>query len=75
MINSMKKEDINWMPPVRDDEHGWLIIDGKDWWITDWHHYDDFGQSIETVRATRDGKEVEVYSMDEGLTWHTELND
>ena len=70
----MQKEDINWMPPVRSDENGWLIIDGKDWWITNWHHFDDFGQSMETVTATRDGKEVEVYSMDEGISWHTEMD-
>ena len=64
------------MPPLRDNEHGWLIIEGLAWNITRWHHFDDFGQTIETVTAKHPNtrQEKEVYSLDEGLSWHTELN-
>ena len=76
MINWIEKEEISWMPPVRANEHGWLIMDGVNWLITKWHHFDDFGQTIETVTARHPStrEEKEVYSMDEGLTWHTELD-
>ena len=65
------------MPPLRSGpkEHGWLIIDGEQWHINNWHHFADFGQSIETVRAKSPaGKWVEVYSLDDGLTWISELD-
>ena len=77
MINWMTKEDIVWLPGLRPQDDGWIVIDGTDKYeITNWHHFDDFGQTIETVTAknmsTRE--EIEVYSMDEGHTWHSELD-
>ena len=70
-----KDKIITWCPPLNDRQgHGWLIIDKWTWTITNWHSFDDFGQTIETVRAERKGKEIEVYSMDEGLTWVSDLD-
>jgi hypothetical protein len=78
MINCKEKENISWMPPVRAGDHGWLIVEGEEWLITKWHHFDDFGQTIDTVTARHSGalscKEMVFYSMDEGLTWCTELD-
>jgi hypothetical protein len=73
MINWREQADITWLPAVTKYECDWLIIDKIPWPITKWHHFDDFGQTIETVTAKKDDEEIEVYSMDEGLTWHTEL--
>ena len=73
MINWTEKLDITWMPPLRSHENGWIIVNGEQFLITKWHHFDDFGQTIETVTAKRNGEEIEVYSMDEGLTWHDEI--
>ena len=76
MINWMKKEDITWLPPLRNNEHGWLNIEGTICLITNWHYFDDFGQTVETVTArSPEGELTEFYSMDEGLSWHTELSD
>ena len=75
MINWKEKEEISWLPGLRSGDHGWLRVGGETWIITKWHHFDDFGQTIETVTAVRDsGEKIEVYSIDEGLTWHTELD-
>ena len=73
MINWREKLDITWMPAITKDECDWLIIDKEPWAVTNWHHFDDFGQTVETVTAKRDDMEIEVYSMDEGLTWHDEI--
>ena len=75
MIDWVTKEDITWMPPLRSAEHGWLIVEGKSWFITKWHHFDDFGQMIETVDAKNGetGETNQFYSLDEGQSWHTEL--
>ena len=75
MINWMTKEDVRYMPPLRDEDHGWLIIKGENWLITNWHHFDDFGQTIETVTVKHplNNETQEVYSLDEGQSWHTEL--
>jgi len=76
MINWNIVEDITWVPPLRNNEHGWLNVEGKMWLITNWHHFDDFGQTIETVTARSPAGELtEFYSMDEGLSWCTELRD
>ena len=77
MINWMKKEDITWLPGFRPNENGWIVVDGTEKYvITDWHHFDDFGQTIETVQAKNlaTGDSIEVYSMDEGHSWHSELD-
>ena len=72
----MKNEDITWMPGLRPNEDGWIIMDGEQFVITNWHHFNDFGQTVETVRAKNlaTGDTIEVYSMDEGHTWHSELD-
>jgi len=74
MINWAQEEEIRWLPPLRDNDHGWLTVEGEQWLITKWHHFDDFGQTIETVEAkSPQGHVDEFYSMDEGLNWHIEL--
>ena len=75
MIDWATKEDIRYMPGLRNEDHGWLIIKGENWLITNWHHFDDYGQTIETVTVKHpcNREEREVYSLDEGLTWHAEL--
>ena len=75
MINWTEKLDITWMPPLRNNEDGWILVNGEQFLITNWHHFDDFGQTIETVTAkSSDNEEIEVYSMNEGQTWHDEID-
>tara|TARA_B100000470_G_C19715224_1_gene357349 strand:- start:466 stop:702 length:237 start_codon:yes stop_codon:yes gene_type:complete len=78
MINWTTAEDITFVPPLRTSDHGWLMVEGEEWLITKWHHFDDFGQTIETVTARHSGaltcKEMQFYSLDEGLTWSSELD-
>ena len=62
----MIKTDITFLPPLRQDDHGWLNIDGEILRITNIHHFDDFGMSMETL-TLEDGQEV--YSYDEGSTF------
>jgi len=74
MINWKEKLDITWMPPLRSWEDGWILVNGVQFHITNWHSFDDFGQTMETVTAkSASDEEIEVYSMDEGQTWHDEL--
>jgi hypothetical protein len=54
-------------------EHGELVINGQHWAIIDWHSFDDFGQTFETVTIKKDGEEKEAYSQDEGNTWTLDL--
>ena len=71
----MIKNKITWIPPLRQHEHGWLQIGDNKWMITKWHHFNDFGQTLETVTAKRDGVSVDVYSLDEGLNFVFNLDD
>ena len=71
----MKKNKITWMPPLRQDEHGWLVIGEDKWRITKWHHFNDFGQTLETVTAEKDGVSVQAYSLDEGTRFVFDLDD
>ena len=76
----IKTEDATWIPPVDDGTskpaHGWLNINGKTWQITNWHSFNDFGATIETLTIER-GNQVdsskretkEIYSYDEGETF------
>ena len=75
MISWNKKEDITWMPGLRPSDDGWLVVDKEPMIITNWHHYDDFGQTVETV-TVKDaaGDEAEYYSMDEGQSWCSEVD-
>ncbi len=68
------KHTITFIPPVGDDgtskpKHGWLNINGEIHCITNIHHFDDFGQSLDTF-TLEDGQEV--YSHDEGLSFFTQ---
>lgn len=44
---------------------------GKDHVLTvvDWHSFNDFGQSLETVTVRKDEIKFEIYSQDEGDTF------
>ena len=63
------------MPPLKalqqsgDNQHGWLIIDRKTWNVTNWHSFDDFGSTVETLTIEKDGETKEIYSLDEGETF------
>lgn len=78
-MRTVKTEhEIRWMPPLKAyatlNSHGWLIIDRKTWEITNVHHFDDFGQTIETLTIEKDGETKEIYSLDECETFTFELN-
>ena len=65
----IEKTNITFVPPMRQDDHGWLNIDGDTLLITKIHSFDDFGQSLDTL-TLEDGQEV--YSHDEGETFFTQ---
>tara|TARA_Y100001951_G_C11249577_1_gene245496 strand:+ start:427 stop:636 length:210 start_codon:yes stop_codon:yes gene_type:complete len=67
----IKKENVTFVPPIRQNENGWLNINGKIIRITNIHHFDDFGQTIDTL-TLEDGQEV--YSLDEGETFTFDLD-
>ena len=57
--SSDKRENkITFVPPLRDNEEGWLNINGESIRITNTHHYDDFGQELLTY-TLEDGSEYE----------------
>jgi len=56
------KDEITFIPPLRNEEDGWLNINGDILRITNIHHFDDFGHTLETF-TLEDGQEV--YSYDE----------
>ena len=56
------KDKITFIPPVNLAEDGWLNINGDILRITNIHHFDDFGHTLETF-TLEDGQEV--YSYDE----------
>ena len=57
--------------------HGRITLDGHEYHIMNWHSFDDFGQTIETVQVwnPKTKRLFEIYSMDEGETFSYELND
>jgi len=65
----IEKTKITFVPPMRQDDHGWLDIDGEILLITKIHSFDDFGQTLDTL-TLEDGQEV--YSHDEGETFFTQ---
>ena len=68
-------KNITWMPPIRNGEFGYLIIDKETWTIDTWHSFDDYGYQIEVVEATNNNRDkIEVYSDDEGETWRLDIN-
>ena len=58
-----EKEKITFIPPLDLAEDGWVRINGETLRITNIHHFDDFGHTLETF-TLEDGQEV--YSLDEG---------
>ncbi len=56
---------------MRQDDHGWLNIDGDTLLITSIHSFDDFGQSLDTL-TLEDGQEV--YTFDEGETFTLDID-
>jgi len=67
----IKKENVTFVPPIRQNENGWLNINGEIIRITNIHHFDDFGQTLDTF-TLEDGQEV--YSLDEGETFTFDLD-
>ena len=63
------------MPPLKAlqesgiNYHGWLIIDGRTWEVTNIQHYSDYGVTLETLTIERGGETKEVYTQDEGETF------
>ena len=69
-----RTKNIRWMPPLRDGEFGYLIIDNEPCFINSWHTFDDYGCEMEIVEiVSRDGKTKEAYSDDGGETWRLEI--
>ena len=69
-----KNKKITWIPPLTDNELGWISIDKVCWVITNWHTFDDFGQTVDTltIKNPFTGEQKEVFSNDEGETFaHT----
>ena len=52
----IEKTNITFVPPFRQDDHGWLDIDGEILLITDIHSFDDFGVEQDTL-TLEDGSE------------------
>ena len=67
----IKEEKATWIPPYSHLGHGWLDLGGSDniWTITNVHHYDDYGVTLETFTIEKGGKTKEIYSYDEGETF------
>ena len=72
MMNEIVKEEIEWHPA--DNGHGKMRVGEELCYIKNWHSFDDYGQTIETVTIrSPKGQDDTIYSLDEGLTWQTEL--
>ena len=57
--------------------NGKMTLDSVTYHIMNWHSYDDFGQTIETVQVWNPitKRLFEIYSMDEGETFSFELQE
>ena len=44
-----KQNDITFIPPMRQDDHGWLNVDGDILLITNIHSFYDFGVEQDTI--------------------------
>ena len=91
MIMKVKEENITLIPVTKNSyagkalnthkaltEHGWLDIPSEGlglWRITNWHSFDDFGATIDTLTVQRLGVTKEVYSFDEGETFTLEAGE
>ena len=67
----IKEEKATWLPHWNHQAHGWLDLGGSDniWTITNLHHYDDYGVTLDTFTIEKGGKTKEIYSYDEGETF------
>ena len=71
----IKKERASWIPPLPAEHqkgtnwHGWMAMDDGIWAITNIHHFDDFGCTVDTFTIEKDGEKIEIYSYDEGETF------
>ena len=82
-IMIMKTENATLIPPVPESgwigqdkpKLGWLQIDTKIWCIRDWHSFDDFGSTMETLTIERGGETKEIFSLDEGETFTFDLQE
>ena len=76
MIKIENELTIYWIPPLRDNELGWININTISWNIIDWHSFDDFGQTLDTltIKHPFTNQVMEVYSNDEGETFTTEAD-
>ena len=61
-----QKNKITFVPPLQDNEDGWLDVNGEILRITNIHHFDDFGVEQETL-TLEDGSEF--ITQDEGNTF------
>ena len=87
----MKEENITLIPVTKHSyagkalnshkaltEHGWLDIPSEGlglWRITDWHSFDDIGNTIETLTIQSGKEQKEIYSTDEGETFTFDLRE
>ena len=60
------KDKITFVPPLRDNDHGWLNVNGEILRITNIHLFDDFGVEHETL-TLEDGSEY--FTQDNGETF------
>ena len=71
-VKKMKTKDkITFLPPLRDDEHGWLNVNGEILRITNIHHFDWNGHEQETLTLENGS---EFITQDEGNTFHEDWN-
>ena len=61
-----KQNDITFIPPMRQDDHGWLNVDGDILLITNIHSFDDFGVEQDTL-TLENGREF--VTQDNGETF------
>ena len=61
-----KQNDITFIPPMRQDDHGWLNVDGEILLITNIHSFDDFGVEQDTL-TLENGREF--VTQDNGDTF------
>ena len=70
MIDWIKKHEATYAD-ADGSTQGKVTIDGVTYHIMNWHSYDDFGQTLETVQVWNPITKLlsEIYSMDEGNTF------
>ena len=62
----IKEEKATWIPPLDQAPstgcraYGWLDLEDEIWLISNLHHYDDYGVSLETYTITNGKEEKEI---------------